>query len=243
VTGPPRLSRRQFLALSWFPFLRRRHISMAGARFRIIRNGRSRRRYLLIHGNEQSARQVLLRHMKNHEGIAYVIESNTRNVDAGGLKLDPNRMFSRTGAQTNLMRLNPDADARAITHALDLLDRDREKLIRALSPPRGGLTLALHNNSEAYSVEAEVPISDQTSLRESRNPHAFILCTDPRDFEILQSSPYNVVLQQHPPSADDGSLSRLAALRGFRYVNLEVALGQPDRQQEMLQWIEWNLPG
>jgi hypothetical protein len=197
---------------------------------------------VVIHGNEVSARQVLLRHMRNHEGIAYTIESNTRNVLVDGLTLDPNRMFSRAGAQTNLLRLNADSDTSRVSRALDLLDYGREKLVRALSPPRGGLTFALHNNSEAYSVEAEVPISNASSLNEPRNPHAFFLCTDPHDFEILSTSPYNVVLQQHPASDDDGSLSRLAALRGFRYVNLEVALGQPDRQQEMVNWLEWNLP-
>jgi hypothetical protein len=128
-----------------------------------------------------------------------------------------------------------------MAHALDVLDRGRPKLIRALTPPPGGLTFALHNNSEGYSVTEEVPISDQTSLREPRNPHAFFLCTDPGDFDILKTSPYNVVLQQRAPSTDDGSLSRLAAARGFRYVNLEVALGQTERQREMVWWLEWNL--
>jgi hypothetical protein len=129
-----------------------------------------------------------------------------------------------------------------MAHALDALDRGRPKLVHALTPPQGGLTFALHNNSEGYSVAEEVPISDQTSLRELLNPHAFFLCTDPRDFDVLKTSPYNVVLQQRAPSTDDGSLSRLAAARGFRYVNLEVALGQTERQKEMVWWLEWNLP-
>jgi hypothetical protein len=103
------------------------------------------------------------------------------------------------------------------------------------------MTIALHNNSSGYSVASEAPISDQVSLREPANPHAFFLCTDPRDFEVLKTSPYNVVLQQHGPKQDDGSLSRLAAARGFRYVNLEVAAGQTDRQWEMLNWLERSL--
>ena len=49
------------------------------------------------------------------------------------------------------------------------------------------------------------------------------------------------MLQQKAPPTDDGSLSRLAAARGRRYVNLEVGLGQTDRQKEMLDWLEWNL--
>ena len=89
----------------------------------------------------------------------------------------------------------------------------------------------------------EVPISDSVSLREPANPHAFFLCTNPGDFSALAKSPYNVVLQQKKPEDDDGSLSRLAALRGVRYVNLEVRHGNADRQLEMLRWLDWNLPG
>lgn len=239
------MKRREFLAalasFPFFPFLRPRHISLAGARFRIIRNGRSKRRYLLIHGNEESAREVILRHMQTHEGIAYVVESHTRNIPVESLQIDPNRMFSRTGAEASLKRLNANAAPAAIQHALGELDRHRDKLLHALTPPPAGLTIALHNNSAGYSVTDEVPISDQTSLREPANPHAFFLCTDPHDFDVLKTSPYNVVLQQHGPTVDDGSLSRQAAARGFRYVNLEVGLGHPERQHEMLSWLEWNL--
>ncbi|HTS62378.1 MAG TPA: hypothetical protein VMH28_10150 [Candidatus Acidoferrales bacterium] len=236
-----RVSRREVLGLIWLPFFRPGHISLAGARFRIMRNGGSKRRYVLIHGNEESAREVLVRHMQTHDGIAYVIESHTRNVPAGILQFDPNRVFSRAGAEANIARLNPNAAPEAVQHALHLLDGGREKLIRALTPPRGGLTVALHNNSQGYSVADEVPISDQTSLREPGNPHAFFLCTDPQDFEVLKTSPYNVVLQQHAPKTDDGSLSRIAAARGFRYVNLEVGIGHPERQREMISWLEWKL--
>ena len=238
------MKRREFLAalaFPFFPFLRPHHISLAGARFRIIRNGRSRRRYLLIHGNEESAREVILRHMQTHEGVGYVVESHTRNIPVESLQIDPNRLFSRPGAEASLKRLNANAAPAAVQHALGELDRHRDKLLRALTPPRGGLTIALHNNSAGSSVTDEVPISDQTSLREPANPHAFFLCTDPRDFEVLKSSPYNVVLQQHGPTTDDGSLSRQAAALGFRYVNLEVGLGHPERQHEMLMWLEWNL--
>jgi hypothetical protein len=108
-------------------------------------------------------------------------------------------------------------------------------------PPPGGLIIALHNNSQGYSVTDEEPISDAKSIREPSNPHAFFLCTDPDDFKLLSTSGYNVVLQQHPSTEDDGSLSRLAALRGVRYVNLEVAHGNAERQKEMLDWMEWTL--
>jgi hypothetical protein len=90
-------------------------------------------------------------------------------------------------------------------------------------------------------VNDEVPISDSVSLREPANPHAFFLCTNPGDFAVLQKSPYNVVLQQKKPRQDDGSLSRLAASGGVRYVNLEVERGNAMKQMEMLRWMDENL--
>jgi hypothetical protein len=245
ASSPGGISRREFLVagsiLGWLPFFRPKHIDLAGARFRIVRNGSNSHRYLLIHGNEETAREVLTRHMGAHEGIAYIIQNHTRNIAIEGGNLDPNRMFSRVGAEANLQRLNREWAPGRIQTALALLDRGRAKLLRALTPPPGGLTIALHNNSEGYSVADEEPISDAGSIREPDNPHAFFLCTDPEDFRKLSASPYNVVLQQHGPKEDDGSLSRQAAVRGFRYVNLEVALGQATRQKEMLDWLEWNL--
>ena len=235
------VSRRELLYGSWFPFFRPKHVGVAGARFRIVRYGRSKRRYVVIHGNEQTARQVLTGHMGAHPGIAYIIEGQTRNVSIEGGQIDPNRMFSRVGAEASLRRLNPDWEAERVGTALAVLERGRQGLVKALLPPPGGLTIALHNNSQGYSVRDELPISDAASIREPGNPRAFFLCTDEGDFRKLSASPYNVVLQKKAPPQDDGSLSRLAAARGARYINLEVALGQSGRQKEMLDWVEWNL--
>jgi hypothetical protein len=246
----PAPSRREFLALAsaaplldWIPFLRPRHIGLAGARFRIVRNGHSRRRYLLIHGNEETARAVLLRHIETQEGVAYLIANHTRNIAIEGGEIDPNRMFSRAGAEASLKSLNPGWTPERLAPALALLDRGRENLVRAFFPPPGGLLVALHNNSEGYSVADERPLSDAASIRDPDHPHAFFLCTDPADYRTLAASPYNVVLQQRGPRTDDGSLSRLAAARGVRYANLEVELGRSARQEEMLRWLEWCLPG
>ena len=239
-----RPSRREVLCAGfwWFPFFRPKHVELAGARFRIVRQGRSKRRYLVIHGDEETARQVAITHMRSRNGIAYLVESATRTVGIEGGRIDPNRMFSRIGAEASLRRLNPDWPADRISRALDVLERGRERLVRALLAPDGGLTVALHNNARGYSVRDEEPISDAASIREPDNPRAFFLCTDENDFRKLSESAYNVVLQKAAPPADDGSLSRLAAARGARYVNLEVALGQSARQKEMLDWLEWVLP-
>jgi len=229
------------MAFGWFPLFRPKHIALDGARFRIIRRGSSRRHYLVIHGNEETARQVLEMFMEAHHGIAFVIETHTRNVQINSVELDPNRMFSRAGAESNLKMLNPGWTPEQLESALALLDQRRKRLLKAFLPPPQGLLVALHNNSPAYSVNDEVPISDSVSLSEPQNPHAFFLCTDPMDFAVLAKSPYNVVLQHNKPQEDDGSLSRLAAKRGLRYINLEVSNGDLERQSKMLEWLNANM--
>lgn len=212
-----------------------------GTAFFIVRNGRSNRRYLHIHGDEPTAREVLREHMKTHRGTAFLVDNSERTIAAGSGRLDPNRMFSREGAEKNLKSLNqamPDAER---TGLLDRLDRERPRLLAQLLPPKGGLLIAVHNN-RGYSMKDELAISDEKAVNAPDSLHEFFLATDPADYRILAKSPYNVVLQKDGPTDDDGSLSRLTARRRVRYVNLECGLGKAAEQKTMLDWMERNLP-
>jgi hypothetical protein len=152
-------------------------------------------------------------------------------------------MFTREGSERSYRRLNPDWGAAEVEKALQWLDQRRENMLQALLPAPGGRLVALHNNARGYSIETEVPISDQLSLpRRKESAHEFFLCTSAKDFDVLCQSPYNVVLQSTGKGEEDGSLSRLCARRGIRYVNLEVALGKTVEQREMLEWAEKHLP-
>jgi hypothetical protein len=217
-------------------------VEIAGISFRILRSGSPRRHFIHIHGNEDTAREVLGLHMRTSDGVAFFVQNSVRNARVHGAKLDPNRMFSRIGAEQNLIRLNPSLSESRRKKVLDSLDADREAFVKQLFPSGGTLLVALHNNSEGYSVEDERPISDAESIPRPREPRNFMICTDRRDFEILKTSPFNVVLQSEAPPNDDGSLSRLAAARGIRYVNIEAAMGDASGQKEMLVWIEDKLP-
>jgi hypothetical protein len=214
---------------------------MAGIEFRVVKRGRSPHRYLHVHGNETTARDVVLEQVNAHGGKVLLIESETRNVPIQSGRIDPNRMFSREGAARSLRTLNPGWSEPQIANAVTALEKDRHKFVDAIKPPKGGRIVALHNNSNGYSVESEVSISDRTSLKDASNPHEFFLATDLADFEKLAASPYNVVLQNTAPKDDDGSLSRLAAKMGIRYINLECGLGKVERQRELLAWLEGHL--
>jgi hypothetical protein len=233
-----------FAVLDWlFPFsLFRRKLSIAGVNFETIRNGADRRHYIWIHGNEPTARDVLVQHMKNTEGRAFLIEAKDRNVRVGSGELDPNRMFSRVGAERNLRSLNPSWSQHQLDGVLDDLDRDRYRFLRKILPAPGELIVALHNNGPAYSVNDEVAISNSVALNNPDQPDEFVLCSAPADFAVVANSRFNTLLQHDPQGPDDGSLSRLCAARGIRYVNIEAAHGNAQGQMQILQWLEMALP-
>jgi hypothetical protein len=216
--------------------------TLGGVGFRHIRRGRSSRRYLVIHGDETTAGEVLRDHMKTHSGHAYLVESQTRNVRPHLLEIDPNRMFSDAGVARSLERLNPSAAAAAIGREVKWLGARRHHLLKALLPPAGGLLIALHNNARGYSVNDEVTISNKAHLPSPLAPHEFFLATSAADFDRIAAGPYNAVLQREAKGDDDGSLSRFCAARGIRYVNIECALGNRKAQSEMLTWLDGLLP-
>lgn len=243
--NPIRQTRRSFLLWAGLPFsglASTGYATLSGVRFRRIRNGRSTRRYLVIHGDETTARDVLLDHMKTRQGHAYLVESKTRTVRPRLLEIDPNRMFSNQGAALSVERLNAPAGKQTVEREVKWLASRRHQLFNALLPPARGLLIALHNNARGYSVNDEVPISNRVHLPSPSTPHEFFLATAKSDFELLSAGPYNAVLQDEAKGDDDGSLSRLCAARGIRYVNLECALGNRAAQTEMLAWLDGLLP-
>ena len=238
-----RLTRREFFAATAFEWLLpwnwfRRDPQIAGVKFREVRKG-DRRRYLWVHGNEKTAAQVLSSWMQAEaDGRALFTRSDVRNVRLMGGEIDPNRMWSRVGAERNLRTLNPKWSDEQVRRVLDELDEDRESFLRRLLPRSGGLLVALHNNGPGYSVKDEIPISDSIALKDPDHADEFMLCTARPDFDILSAGKFNVVLQHRAPKEDDGSLSRLCAARGIRYVNIEAALGNETAQRQMLRWVE-----
>ncbi|MFN0100805.1 MAG: hypothetical protein ACKV2U_01815 [Bryobacteraceae bacterium] len=236
------ISRRTFFALAWAAPLAAGTKKYCGIRFRSISKGQSPRRYFWIHGDETTARDALTAHMQRFRGRALLVDNPTRVIKAGAMEFDPNRMFTEAGLERNLVRLNPEASEAERRRIHKLVARDREKLLRELTPPMNGLLTVVHNNSRGYSVNDEVEISNQISIPAPGEPSDFMLCTNPNDFELLRRSPFNAVLQNEPKGEEDGSLSRLAAARKIRYVNIEVARGRDAAQRAMLEWLETNLP-
>ena len=216
-------------------------ITFADVKFDVKENGESPNRFIWLHGDEQTARMALDDHIQRYEGIAFFIRSKTREVPFKNTIIDPNRIFSRQGAYHALKKFKPGWRSGTLQNSLDELDKQRKLFLDILMPGENGILVALHNNFRGYNVNKEKDRSQRTSIKADQNPRDFIICTNENDFEIIASSPYNVVLQNLPPEQDDGSLSWEALRQNVRYINIETRLGYLTKQKKMLRYIEENL--
>ena len=87
---------------------------IAGIKFKVIQNGDSDRRYIWLHGDEQTARMALENHMKRYKGKAFLVQGILRESEFFGGIIDPNRIFSRSGAKKALKKFKPNWEPKEI---------------------------------------------------------------------------------------------------------------------------------
>ena len=216
-------------------------LSYCGIKFEVKKNGYSDINYILIHGDEETARMLLNEHIQNNQGRAFFIKSKEREVPIGPTIVDPNRIFSRPGAEKALKKFKIDWQSKELEDLLDQLDNSRNKFLFNLFPSEGGLLIALHNNFRGYNVKDELKKSQSHSIKKNQNPRDFIICTNENDYKKLKRGPYNIVLQSMMDENNDGSLSWAALGNGVRYINIETRLGWLSQQRKMLDFVENSL--
>ena len=218
-------------------------LDIAGVKFEILKNGESNRRYIWIHGDEKTAELLIRKYLKENDGTAYLINSTEREVLINGYILDPNRIFTNDGAKRNLLKLNSNIPKLELNKTIELISNDRDDFFKSISPPKGGLLIALHNNIREYSIDNEIPLSTAVSLKNMDHPdhHNFFICTNQEDYNVLIKSPFNVVLQDKQIENDDGSLSWYASRKNIRFINIETRLGYLSTQTKMLKYVNENL--
>lgn len=181
-------------------------------------------------------------HIARYQGTAFLIRNDERVVRIDGLRLDPNRIFSVKGLEKTLWKYHPEVPPKKRADILGKVNGGRERFLKKVSPPDGGLLVALHNNSRGFSIDSMLGDAVYSSVKSDQNRHDFFLCTDEGDYEILEKSPFNVILLKNGSEEYDGSLSSLMAKEGRRFVNVEVRLGWLSQQKKMLNYLERNLP-
>ena len=219
-------------------YFKKSFTSFAGVKFDVIQNGKSPNRYIWIHGDEQTAKMALEYHLENYGGTAFMIQNEKREISYKSTIVDPNRIFSRIGAYHALRKFKPGWEKGTLKKALDELDIDRIKFLDLLMPSKEALLISVHNNFRGYNIEHERGKSQRISIKKGQDLRDFFLCTNKKDYDILEKSPFNVVLQNKLPDNDnDGSLSWVALRRNVRYINVETRLGYLSKQKQMLDYI------
>ena len=221
--------------------IQKSNITFIGTRFNIFQNGDTPNRYIWLHGDEQTAKKALEYHIDRYGGIAFFIESKTREIPFKSTMIDPNRIFSRKGTYHALRKFKPDWQPGTLKEALDIIDVERDSFLDVLMPSKSGVLISVHNNFRGYNVHMEKDKSQRVSIKSDQNPRDFIICTDSNDYDSLSDGPFNIVLQNIFPDDDDGSLSWEALRRGVRYLNIETRLGHLTQQKKMLFFVESNL--
>ena len=212
------------------------------AKFKVIKNGNSNRKFIWLHGDEKTAKMALEYHIKRYPGTAYLIENDSREINIRDGIIDPNRIFSKAGAKKNLNKYNPYWSRNKKKTVLDSISSARTILFKELFSDQESIVISLHNNYKGYNIRSEINNSDEISIKKNQNPRDFFLCTNENDYNILAKSPFNAVLQKSTPSTDDGSLSWAALGKKTRYINIETRLGWLSVQKKMLKYLEENIP-
>ena len=216
-------------------------LSFLNVEFKVVENGNSPNRYIWLHGDEKTAEMALISHIKNHSGIAFFIQNEEREIPYKSTILDPNRLFSRSGAYHALKKFKPNWEPQSLKESLDKIDIERERFLKDIMPLKNGVLVSVHNNFRGYNVKSELKNSQKVSLKDNQNLRDFILCTNEEDYIKLEKGPYNIVLQNRLPDDDDGSLSWALLKNNVRYINVETRLGYLTQQKKILSFIEKEL--
>lgn len=203
------------------------------------------------HENENVANEYVSTQIVKSGGIFLILRQNGKrlirlDIDPFTVKIDPNRIFTKAGRRKNIIKHNPRLGTN--TYVFYRANRLSAALADFIIDTMGGIDpsrtwVAIHNNTHGYlgdNKQGIGNISIEQYQQKLAHGAAFIkavskqmgdeddlfFVTEQQDFEVMQQSGWNAVLQ-HPgvvsdPSEDDGSLSVYAQKKGIRYINIEA---------------------
>ncbi len=203
------------------------------------------------HENESVANDYLMQQVRKRGGRYAVLRQAGRRhvtlrIDDHEIEVDPNRIFTPVGAAASVRKLNP-----ALSNNQLIMKKAKRRafalgtfILKHIAPVQKGTVLvAVHNNTDGYDDDGKGGVGTVSMQRYQKKLDAgakYILkihhgkgdeddlffINRQEDFDALKAQNWNVVLQ-HPrvatlPDEDDGSLSVLAEMKGYRYFNIEA---------------------
>lgn len=213
-------------------------------------------RYVVIHGDEETAPLATEEHLKRHPGVMIqLINPRKRWVTFKLPKLpytydfDPNRIFTRTGIERNVRALNRRTRRGRFPRLFEEVEKFRDQLLKLIlgSRPPDLAVIAVHNNSTSprsdFSFETFVnsrgyfPGVEAMQYRRSQSPFNLFIVTEAAVYDELAQRGLNAVLENAELAHDDGSLSVFCGREKIRYANVETRQGELARQIEMLDTV------
>jgi len=218
-------------------------------------------RYVVIHGDEETAPQAAELHLQRYGGaLIQLLNPGKRLVTFRLPKLrftydfDPNRIFTRTGLERTVRAWNRRTRPSRFPHLFAAVQEFAGRFLSLLVEPRvkGQGLIAVHNNSTSpnsdFSFETFInsrgyfPGVEAMQYRRSHSPYNLFVVTDAGDYDALATRGLNVVLENSQLATDDGSLSIFCGRQGIRYANVEGRMGEVEKHVEMLDTLReiWN---
>lgn len=218
-------------------------------------------RYVVIHGDEETAPQAAEAHLQRYGGaLIQLVNPGKRLVTFRLPKLrftydfDPNRIFTRTGLEQTVRAWNRRTRRSRFPRLFAAVQEFADRFLSLLVEPRvkGQGLIAVHNNGTSpnadFSFETFVnsrgyfPGVEAMQYRRSHSPYNLFVVTDAADYDALAARGLNVVLENSELASDDGSLSVFCGKQRIRYANVEGRMGDVEKQVEMLDTLReiWN---
>jgi len=218
-------------------------------------------RYVVIHGDEETAPKAAELHLQRFGGaLIQLVNPGKRLVTfrlpnlRSTYDFDPNRIFTRTGLEQTVRVWNRRTRRGRFPRLFAAVQEFADRFLSLLVEPRvGGQGLiAVHNNGTSpnsdFSFETFVnsrgyfPGVEAMHYRRNHSPYNLFVVTDPADYDALAARGLNVVLENSELASDDGSLSVFCGKQQIRYANVEAHMGEVGKHVEMLDTLReiWN---
>ena len=198
-----------------------------------------------LHNNEQTSLKAAWQVVENRGGnLLWLEHAGSRHVTFSfkgeQFRFDPNRIFSKAGVRCSLaLQSKKGYSKQSFQSAAHLVDQFAQKIIsKYLSAykliialhncGRGGYSLKDYQSGGVYSAEASAVYQGMT------NAGNFYFVNEVRNFNLLKSKQFNVVLQDNQNVSDDGSLSVYCAKNQQVYFNVEALHYEYAQQVEMI---------
>ena len=220
------------------------HLNLGGTDVNVVihDSGKPGPLYFNMHDNESTSVDAASKIARRKGGkLAELVHSGGRNIefmyDTLHYAIDPNRIYTDTGVWRELERT-----AIRDTVVFNMVQAFGDTLIKLLDIDKQEVVIALHNNSDcryclySYTEGGDYENDAAATYRGKwEDPDEFYFVTTAEDFTNLQSSGYNIVLQNNAAVTDDGSLSVYCGFHGIQYINVEAQHGNVKPQRRMIR--------